>query len=108
MVREDVSGKFYYNERFSRNSYKKVYIPTDKTVKLSRIYTKAKSFPLTRTVINVSNPASGPPSPFFVVFYQASVIAEKDKISCHGNSTQNSKPYFQTSKDVLQKAEKNV
>ena len=29
IVREEISGKFYYNERLSRNSYKKVYIPSD-------------------------------------------------------------------------------
>ena len=57
IVREDIRGKFYYNERLSRNSYKKVYIPSDKMVKLSRTYTKAKSFPSTRTSIQVSNPA---------------------------------------------------
>ena len=57
IVREDISGKFYYNERLSRNSYKKVYIPSDKIVKLSCTYTKANSFPLNRTVIQVSNPA---------------------------------------------------
>ena len=84
----------------SRNSYKKVYIPSDKIVKLSRTYTNAKSFPLTRTFIQVSNPASTPPSLFAAVFYQASAIAEKDE----RNGTQNSKPYFRTSKDVLQKA----
>ena len=88
----------------SRNSYEKLYIPSDKIVKLSRTYTKAKSFLLTRTIINVSNPASGPLSPFVAVFYQASAIAEKDEVSCHGNATQNSKPCFWTSKDVLQKA----
>ena len=33
-----------------------------------------------------------------------SVIAEKDEVSCHGNATQNSKPYFRTSKDVVPKA----
>ena len=51
-----IGGKFYYNKRLSQNSYKKVYIPSDKIVKLSRIYTKAKIFPLTRTVIQVLQP----------------------------------------------------
>ena len=88
----------------SRNSYKNVYISSDKIVKLSRTYTKVKSFPLTRTIIQVSNPASDSPSLFVAVFYQASAIAEKDEASCHRNATQNSKPYFRTSKDVLQKA----
>ena len=96
-----IGGKFYYNERLSRNSYKKVYIPSHKIVKLSRIYTKAKIFPLTRTVIQVLNAARGLPSLFVTVCYQASAIAEKDEVSCHGNVTQNSKPYFWTSKDVL-------
>ena len=71
---------------------------------MSRTYTKAKIFPLTRTAIQVLNPVSGPPSPFVTVFYLASAIAEKDEISCHENTTKNSKPYFQLSKDVLQKA----
>ena len=107
IVCEDISGKFYYNERLSRNSYKKVYIPSDKIVKLSRTYTNAKSFPLTRTVIQVSNPESGPPSPFVAVFYQASAIAEKDEVSCHGDATRNSKPCIRTPKYVLQKATEN-
>ena len=29
IAREDISDKFYYNERLSPNSYKKVYIPSD-------------------------------------------------------------------------------
>ena len=61
---------------------------------------------MTRTFMPVSNLASSPPSLFVVVFYQASAIAEKDEVSCHGNATQNSKPYFGTSKDVLQKTRK--
>ena len=75
-------------------------------VKLSRTYTKAKSFPLTRTFIQVSNPASSHPSLFVAVFYQASAIAEKDEVSCHGNATQNSKSYFQ--KMFCKKLEENV
>ena len=39
-----------------------------------------------------------------MVFYHASAIAEKDEVSCHGNAIRNSKPYFWTSKDVLQNA----
>ena len=88
----------------SRNCYKKVYIPSDKIVRLSHACTKAKSFPLTTTVIKLSNAASGPPSPFVAVSYQALAIAEKDEVSCHGNATQNSKPYFWKSKNVFQKA----
>ena len=99
IVRVDISSKFYYNKRLSQNSYKKVYIPSDKIVKLSLTYTKGKSFPLTRTVIQVSNPASGPPNPFAAVFYQALAIAEKDEVLCHGNANQNSKPYFRKSKN---------
>ena len=48
IVREDISGKSYYKERSSRNSYKKVYTTFHKIVKLTRAYTKAKSFPLTK------------------------------------------------------------
>ena len=103
---KNISGKLYYNKRLSRNCYKKVYISSVKIVRLSRTCTKAKSFSLTRTVIKVSNAASGPPSPFAAVFYQALAIAEKDEVSCHGIATRNSKPYFRTSKDVLQKARK--
>ena len=101
IAREDISDKFYYNERLPWNSYKRVYIQWDKILKLSRTYTEAKSFQLTRTFIQVSNPPSSPPRLFVAVFYQASAIAEKDEVSCHGNATQNSKPYFWTSKDVL-------
>ena len=79
-------------ERLSQNFYKKVCIPSDKIVKSSSTYTKAKRFPWTRTVIQVSNPASGLPSPFAAVCYQASAVAEKDKVSCHWNATQRSKP----------------
>ena len=42
IVREDISGKFYYNERLPQNSYKKVCIPSDKIVKLNCTYTKTK------------------------------------------------------------------
>ena len=66
--------------------------------------TASQIFKITRTVIQVSNPASGPPSPFVAVFYQASAIAEKAEVSCHGNAIQNSKTYFRTFKDVSQKA----
>ena len=77
---------------------------SDKIVKLSRTYTKAKSFPSTRTFIQISNPASNPASLFVAVFYQASAIAEKDEVSCHGDATRNSKPCIRTPKYVLQKA----
>ena len=80
IVREYISGKSYYNQRLSRNSYKNVYITSDKIIKLSRTYTKPKSFALTRTVIKVSNPASDPPTPFVAVSYQASAIAEEDEV----------------------------
>ena len=63
-----------------------------------------ENFPLTRTVIEVSNLVSNLPSSFVAVFYQVSKIAKKDEVSCYGNATQNSKPYFLTSKDVFQKA----
>ena len=52
-------------------------------VKLSRTYTKVKSFSLTRISIQVSNPASSPPSLFVVAFYQALAIAEKEEVSSH-------------------------
>ena len=42
--------------------------------------------------------------PSFYIFYQASATPEKDKVSYQGKFTQNSKQYFQTSKDVLEKA----
>ena len=48
IVREDISGKSYYKERSSQNSYKKVYTTFHKIVKLTRAYTKAKSLPLTK------------------------------------------------------------
>ena len=57
-----------------------------------------------RTVIKVSNPASNPPTPFVAIFSQTLAIAEKYEVPCHGNATQNSKPNFRMSKDVLQKA----
>ena len=97
------SGKLFYNERLPRNPYKKVYTLSDKIMKLSRTYTNGKGFQLTSTVIKASVPASDTPSPFVAVFYQAWAIIEKDDASCHGHATQNSKPYFRTSKDVLQK-----
>ena len=59
---------------------------------------KAKSFPLTRTVIKSKYQIQQ-------VALLGSAIAEKDEVSCHGNATQNSKP-FRTSKDVLRKAGK--
>ena len=41
---------------------------------------------------------------FLCSVYQASAITKKGKVSCHGNLTQNSKPYFRTPKHLLQKA----
>ena len=104
IVPEVTSCKFFYNDRLSRGSYKKLYIPLDKIVKMSRICTKVENFPLTRSVIEVSNSASNLPSSFVAVFYQVLKIAKKDEVSCYGNAIQNSKPYFLTSKDVFQKA----
>ena len=60
---------------------KEVNIPSDKITKLSLTYTKAICFPLTRTVIELSNLASDPPSPFVAIFYRTSAIA--DELSCH-------------------------
>ena len=108
IVCEDISDKFYYNKRLSWNSYKNVYIPSDKIVKLSLINMKAKSFPLTRTAIEVSNSASSPSSPFVVIFYQTSAIPKKDEVSCHRNATQIPNHIFGHQKMFCMKPEKNV
>ena len=61
----------YYNKRIARNSYTRVDVPLEETISVRRAYGKAKSFPLTRTVINISYPSDGPESPFVAVVYHA-------------------------------------
>ena len=59
-VREE-NGKFYYNVK---------YLSPDHVILLKQSYYKAKSFPLTRTIISLSSPPDGPASPYVAVFYQ--------------------------------------
>ena len=56
----------------------------------------------------MSNPINGPPSPYAVVLYQAEQIIESSKNLPHGNATEPDKPYFRTSKDVLEKTKENL
>ena len=76
----------------------------DNVVSLHRTYGKAKSFPLTRTVVKMANPINGPMSPHVAVFYHTQQITESAEVFCHGNAIQEGEPYFRTSKGVLEKA----
>ena len=51
----------------------------------------------------MTNPINGPMFPYVAVFYHAQQITENAKVLCYGNAIQESKPYFRTSKDVLEK-----
>ena len=103
IIVHEVNDKYYYNKRESHNFYSKVYVLADNVVSLHRIYGKAKSFPLTRTIVEMANPINGPVSPYVAVFYLAQQITESAEVLCHGNAIQESKPYLRTSKDVLEK-----
>ena len=99
----EVNGKYYYNKRESNNAYSKVYVSANNVVSLHRTYGKATSFPLTRTIVKMANPISGPMSPYVAIIYHAQQITESAEVVCHGNAIQESQPYFRTSKDVLEK-----
>ena len=46
-------AKYYYNNRIARNSCTRVDVPLEDTISIRIAYGKAKSFPLTRTVVNI-------------------------------------------------------
>ena len=104
IIREAISGKFYYNERLCGNCYKKFYILSDKIVKLSLTYAKTKSFPLPRTDKTYQIQQVALLVPLLQFSTKRQQIPEKDEVPCHTNASQNSKPCFRTSKDVLYKA----
>ena len=101
----ELNDKFYCNKRDSYNSYIKVNVSADSIVTLHRTYGKAKSFPLTRTIITMLNRTNGPIHPYVAVFYQPQQINESAEVLSHGNAKQNgkNKPYFKTSNDILKK-----
>ena len=102
------SGKFYYNVKQSYNSYERKYVSSNHVILLKRSYCKAKSFPLTRTIISFSSPPDGPASPYVAVFYQTTAkISNDSKILCHGNAKKRvslEKPYVRTNHQILSKA----
>ena len=103
-----INNKYYYNRRKTYKSYSKVTVSADNVVSLHRTYGKAKSFPLTRTIIKMSNSINGPPSPYVAVLHQAEQIIKSSKDLPHGNAIEHDKPYFRTSKDVLEKTKENL
>ena len=102
----------YYNKRIARNSYTRVDVPLEETISVRRAYGKAKSFPLTRTVINISYASGGPESPFVAGVYHAeSTTKESTPVLPHGDTTKDSfltKPYIRTNKGVLEKTKQMV
>ena len=102
----------YYNKRIPRNSYTRVDVPLEETISVRRAYGKAKIFPFTITVINISYPSDGPKSPFVAVAYHAeSTIKESTPVLPNGNTTNDSfltKPYIRTNKSVLEKTKQMV
>ena len=105
-------AEYCYNKQIARNSYSRVDVPLEQTISLRRAYGKAKSFPLTRAVINISYLSDGPESPFVAVVYHAeSTIKESTPVLPHGNATKDSfltKPYIRTNKGVLEKTKQMV
>ena len=102
------NNEYYYSKREAYKSYSKITVLADNVVSLHRTYGKAKSFPLTRTIIKMSNSINGPPSPYVAVLYQAEQIIESSKNLSHGNAIEHDKLYFRTSKDVLEKKKENL
>ena len=100
--------EYYYSKRIACNSYTRV----EETISVRRAYGKAKSFTLTRTVINISYPSCGPESPFLAIAYHTeSTIKESTPVLLHGNTAKDSfltKPYIRTNKGVLEKAKQMV
>lgn len=47
--------KLYFNEKVSFNTYQKTYVSKKDVLTLHRRYCKAKSFPLKRIVVTISN-----------------------------------------------------
>ena len=72
----EVNDKYYYNKRESHNWYSKVYV-SDNVVSLHKAYRKAKSFSLTRAIVKIANPISGPMSPYVAFFYHAQQVMRK-------------------------------
>lgn len=109
IVRED-NEQFYYSIRQSFNFYSKVYVKPENVISITRKYSKAKSFPLSRTIISISNPFNGPVSPYIAVLYQAlDNISEDAKCLPHGNAKKlSAKSYFRTSKNVLEKTKQKL
>ena len=60
-------AEYYYNKWIARNSYTRVDIVLEETVSIQKVYSKDKSFPLRRTVINISYPSDCPEIPFVAV-----------------------------------------
>ena len=109
IVREGISDKFCYNKSLSRNSYKKIYISSDRigSQKLSRTYTKAKTFPLIRTVIQVSNQASSLLSHFVAVSTKLQQLQKKTKCHATEMSPKILNHIFRRPKTSCKKLEKN-
>ena len=61
-------AEYYYNKRIARNYYTRVDVPLKETISVRRAYGKAKGFPLTRTIINISYPSDVRESPFVAAF----------------------------------------
>ena len=102
-------GGFYYNKRVSFSSYLKIFVSDDKVVSFHRSYSKAKSFPLSRTVITISDPVNGPISPYVAVTYQTEgPIPENVNVLSHGNTKRSTKPYLKTSRNVLEKTKASL
>ena len=75
------SNKYYYNTRQSSKSYSKIYVEPDNVIALKRIYGKAKSFPLSRTVSTISSPAKWTRKPCCCTKQQK--ILRRMRNACH-------------------------
>ena len=96
-------GRYYFNKKVTYNSFSKVFVNISDVIQLHRSYGKAKSFPLTRIIVTMTRPVNSLIGPYVGLFYNASnTITENRKVFSHGNSLKsNERPYFRTSKDIL-------
>ena len=102
-------NQYFYNTRNS-NKYTRSCVSINDVIMLKRNYCVSKSLPLSRTVFSFASPADVPNIPYVAVFYQThSNVSASATIQSYGNARRTnatSKPYYQTSNDVLAKTKK--
>ena len=102
-------NQYFFNTRNS-NKYTRSCVSINDVIMLKRNYCVSKSLPLSGTVFSFASPADVPNIPYVAVFYQThSNVSASATIQSYGNARRTnatSKPYYQTSNDVLAKTKK--